>query len=111
MRVAKRLDLFRGHQTEMNMKLTKMREEGRDVINLGLGDPDVIPPQHLLDTMCEAVSNPNHHHYPSFYSNRPLKGDCRMVPAAVSGECRSEYRSHPPPRFQRRVVYHPPLLT
>ena len=74
MRVAKRLDLFKGYLgTEMNMKLTKMREEGRDVINLGLGDPDVIPPKHLLDTMCEAVSNPNHHHYPSFYSNRPLK--------------------------------------
>jgi LL-diaminopimelate aminotransferase len=74
MRVAKRLDLFKGYLgTEMNMKLTKMREEGRDVINLGLGDPDVIPPRHLLDTMCAAVSNPDHHHYPSFYSNRPLK--------------------------------------
>ncbi len=74
MQVAKRLDLFKGYLgTEMNQKLTKMREEGRDVINLGLGDPDVIPPQHLLDTMCKAVSDPNHHHYPSFYSNRPLK--------------------------------------
>ncbi len=74
MQVAKRLDLFKGYLgTEMNMKLTKMREEGRDVINLGLGDPDVVPPQHLLDEMCKAVSNPNHHHYPSFYSNRPLK--------------------------------------
>jgi LL-diaminopimelate aminotransferase len=74
MRVAKRLDLFKGYLgTEMNIKLTQMREEGRDVINLGLGDPDVIPPQHLLDTICEAVSNPNHHHYPSFYSNRPFK--------------------------------------
>jgi len=43
--VAKRLDLFKGYLgTEMNMRLTKMREEGRDVINLGLGDPDVTPP-------------------------------------------------------------------
>ena len=74
MRVANRLDLFKGYLgTEMNIRLTKMREEGRDVINLGLGDPDVIPPEHLLDTLRDAVCNPNHHHYPSFYSNRPLK--------------------------------------
>ncbi|MBU1209320.1 MAG: aminotransferase class I/II-fold pyridoxal phosphate-dependent enzyme [Proteobacteria bacterium] len=74
MEVAKRLDLFSGYLgTEMNMRLTKMREEGRDVINLGLGDPDVTPPQHLLDALRDAVGHPNHHHYPSFYSNKPLK--------------------------------------
>lgn len=74
MQLAKRLDLFKGYLgTEMNMRLTKMREEGRDVINLGLGDPDVTPPQHLLDALRDAVGHPNHHHYPSFYSNQPLK--------------------------------------
>jgi len=31
----------------MNAKLIQMRLEGRDVINLGLGDPDVTPPAHL----------------------------------------------------------------
>jgi len=72
--LARRLDLFKGYLgTEMNMRLTKMREEGRDVINLGLGDPDVTPPPHLLDALREAVSHPGHHHYPSFYSNLPLK--------------------------------------
>jgi LL-diaminopimelate aminotransferase len=74
MQLAKRLDLFKGYLgTEMNIRLTKMREEGRDVINLGLGDPDVTPPQHLLEALRDAVSNPDHHHYPSFYSNRSLK--------------------------------------
>jgi LL-diaminopimelate aminotransferase len=74
MRVANRLDTFKGYLgTEMNIRLTKMREEGRDVINLGLGDPDVVPPGHLMDALRDAVCNPNHHHYPSFYSNRPLK--------------------------------------
>ena len=72
--MAKRLDLFKGYLgTEMNIRLTKMREEGRDVINLGLGDPDVTPPQHLLEALRDAVSNPDYHHYPSFYSNRSLK--------------------------------------
>ncbi len=74
MQLAKRLDLFKGYLgTEMNIRLTKMREEGRDVINLGLGDPDVTPPQHLLEALRDAVSNPDYHHYPSFYSNRSLK--------------------------------------
>ncbi|HSB68906.1 MAG TPA: aminotransferase class I/II-fold pyridoxal phosphate-dependent enzyme [Candidatus Methylomirabilis sp.] len=74
MHVAKRLDLFRGYLgSEMNARLTRMREEGRDVINLGLGDPDVTPPPHLLRALQEAVGNPGHHHYPSFYSNRPLR--------------------------------------
>lgn len=74
MRVAKRLDHFKAYLgTEMNVLLTKMRGEGRDVINLGLGDPDVTPPQHLLDALKNAVCDPDHHHYPSFYSNKPLK--------------------------------------
>jgi LL-diaminopimelate aminotransferase len=66
--------LFNGYLgTEMNARLTKMREEGRDVINLGLGDPDVTPPQHLLDSLKDAVCEPHHHHYPSFYSAKPMK--------------------------------------
>ena len=74
MNLAKRMDLFKGYLgTEMNMRLTKMKEEGRDVINLGLGDPDVTPPDHLLMALRDAVCEPDHHHYPSFYSNRPLK--------------------------------------
>jgi LL-diaminopimelate aminotransferase len=68
------MDLFKGYLgTEMNVRLTKMREEGRDVINLGLGDPDVKPPPHLLEALKHAVCDPDHHHYPSFYSNRPLR--------------------------------------
>ena len=71
---AKRLDSFNAYLgTEMNVILTKMRAEGKDVINLGLGDPDVTPPQHLLDVLGEAVSRPENHHYPSFYSLKPLK--------------------------------------
>lgn len=74
MQLARRLDQFKAYLgTEMNARLTRMREEGRDVINLGLGDPDVTPPVHLLDTLRDAVSAPEHHHYPSFYATRPLK--------------------------------------
>lgn len=74
MTTARRLELFRGYLgTEMNARLTAMRAAGKDIINLGLGDPDVTPPQHLLDALRDAVCCPDNHHYPSFYSNRPLK--------------------------------------
>lgn len=74
MNLAKRMDLFKAYfGTEMNTRLTRMREEGRDVINLGLGDPDMTPPDHLLMALRDAVCHPDHHHYPSFYSIRPLK--------------------------------------
>jgi LL-diaminopimelate aminotransferase len=74
MQLAQRLTDFKAYLgTEMNARLTRMRGEGRDVINLGLGDPDVTPPPHLRDCLADAVSAPDHHHYPSFYSNQPLK--------------------------------------
>jgi LL-diaminopimelate aminotransferase len=69
MQTAKRLDSFKayfGHA--MNQKLAAMKNEGRDVINLGLGDPDMAPPEYLLRTLASAVSDPGNHHYPSAYS-------------------------------------------
>jgi len=72
--IAKRMESFEGYLgTEMNIRLTRMKEAGRDVINLGLGDPDVIPPLHLLETLRDASFHPENHHYPSFYSIKPLK--------------------------------------
>jgi LL-diaminopimelate aminotransferase len=59
--------------TSMNLILTRMREEGKDVINLGLGDPDVIPPEDQTQALSAAVSKKDNHHYPSFYSPLPLK--------------------------------------
>ena len=61
--------------TAMNLILTRMRDEGKDVINLGLGDPDVIPPEHLRRSLAEACESIENHHYPSFYSPLPLKED------------------------------------
>ena len=56
----------------MHQKLTLMKAEGRDVINLGLGDPDVVPAGHQLKALVDAVSDPNNHHYPSAYTAKPF---------------------------------------
>jgi LL-diaminopimelate aminotransferase len=68
------MDTFEAYLgTAMNVILTKMKEEGKDVINLGLGDPDVIPPESQRKSLAEACMDPDSHHYPSFYSPLPLK--------------------------------------
>ena len=74
MQLAKRLDTFEAYLgTAMNVILTRMKAEGKDVINLGLGDPDVVPPAHMRESLADACAQPDSHHYPSFYSPLPLK--------------------------------------
>ena len=74
MKLANRLNDFEAYLgTAMNLILTKMKNEGKDVINLGLGDPDVIPPEHMRKSLSDACYDPENHHYPSFYSPMPLK--------------------------------------
>ncbi len=38
---------------------------GVDIINLGIGDPDLPTPEPILQRMREAVTDPRHHQYPS----------------------------------------------
>jgi LL-diaminopimelate aminotransferase len=72
-RTADKLNNFKAYLGPvMHQKITLMKSEGRDVINLGLGDPDVIPAEHQLKALIEAVSNPNNHHYPSAYPIKPF---------------------------------------
>jgi aspartate/methionine/tyrosine aminotransferase len=59
MKLAERLNDFEAYLgTAMNVILTKMKDEGKDVINLGLGDPDVIPPEHMRQSLADACFDP-----------------------------------------------------
>ena len=74
MQLAKRIEPLKAVLVmEMNARLARMKAEGRDIINLGVGDPDFNPPEELLQTMKDAVGRSDYHHYPSFYPNQPLK--------------------------------------
>jgi LL-diaminopimelate aminotransferase len=39
---------------------------GVDVIDLGVGDPDLPTPQHIVEALCTAARDPETHHYPSY---------------------------------------------
>jgi LL-diaminopimelate aminotransferase len=39
---------------------------GVDIINLGIGDPDLPTPAPIIDSLAQAAKNPRHHQYPSY---------------------------------------------
>jgi alanine-synthesizing transaminase len=39
------------------------RRKGKDIIDLGMGNPDLPTPQHIVDKAIEAVQNPKNHRY------------------------------------------------
>jgi len=43
---------------------TKLRRAGEDIVDLGMGNPDLPTPQHIVDKLCEAAQNPKNHRYP-----------------------------------------------
>jgi len=47
------------------MKAAK-RAQGVDVIDLGVGDPDLPTPDHIVESLVEAVRDPATHHYPDY---------------------------------------------
>ncbi|MFM9842076.1 MAG: LL-diaminopimelate aminotransferase [Dongiaceae bacterium] len=50
---------------EVNAMKAAARSRGEDVIDLGMGNPDAAPPQHVIDKLAEALKNPRVHGYSS----------------------------------------------
>ena len=48
---------------EVNGMRAAARAAGRDIIDLGMGNPDLPPPQHVIDKLCEVAMKPDAHGY------------------------------------------------
>jgi alanine-synthesizing transaminase len=48
---------------EVNDMRAAARAAGRDIIDLGMGNPDLPPPAHVIDKLCEVAQKPNAHGY------------------------------------------------
>lgn len=46
-------------------KIAAAKEKGTDIINLGIGDPDLPTPQHIIDRMATSIYDGANHQYPS----------------------------------------------
>lgn len=54
-------------------KVNKRIDEGRDIINLGQGNPDLPTPEHIVKALQEAASDPATHKYSPFRGLQELK--------------------------------------
>ncbi len=50
----------------IDRKKNEMRQKGMDLIDLGIGDPDLPTPRPILQRLQRAAENPRHHRYPSY---------------------------------------------
>lgn len=48
---------------EVNGLRAAARAAGKDIIDLGMGNPDQPPPQHVIDKLCEVARKPDAHGY------------------------------------------------
>ena len=48
---------------EVNAMRAAARAAGEDIIDLGMGNPDLPPPQHVIDKLCEVAQKPDAHGY------------------------------------------------
>ncbi len=85
MRIAKRIEALPPYLfAELDRKIAAKRAEGVDVISLGVGDPDMPTPDHVIAAMREALEDPSTHRYPSYYGSPGFR-------AAVAGWYRRRY--------------------
>ena len=81
----------------------KKRAEGVDVIDLGVGDPDLATPPHIVNALIEAAKNPDNHHYPNYLgmaAYRQAVAGFRIQPLRV--ELRARARRQQPRRANEK---------
>jgi len=57
----------------MAKRLAELRAQGIEIINFGMGDPDVPTPDYLIDTLCDAVREPKNSRYPDYFGKPALR--------------------------------------
>src|SRR3954462_2802223 len=104
MRPSKRLDRLPPYLfARLEQKIAEKKEQGVDVISLGIGDPHTARPQLVVDAQRDAVQESGTHRYPSnrgrpelrdaaasFYERRfgvELDAAREIIPALGAKEC------------------------
>lgn len=61
---------------QIDAKRDALEAQGIDVISLGIGDPDLPTPDHIVDAMAEAVRDPKNHRYPDYAGSDAYRAAC-----------------------------------
>jgi len=51
---------------EIDQKKEEVKKRGVDIIDLGVGDPDLPTPPHIVEALKKAAEDPQNHRYPSY---------------------------------------------
>jgi LL-diaminopimelate aminotransferase len=51
---------------EIDRKVAEKRDEGVDIVDFGIGDPDLPTPSHIVDILCLEASKVENQRYPSY---------------------------------------------
>ncbi len=72
--VADRLNKVQEYYFSQKLEqIQKMKAQGIDVINLGIGSPDLVPPPLALQETIQAIQDPSKHSYASYRSSLELR--------------------------------------
>lgn len=61
---------------QIDAKRDALKAQGVDVISLGIGDPDMPTPEHIVDAMAEAIRKPENHQYPDYAGSKAYRVAC-----------------------------------
>src|SRR2546430_13464478 len=74
MQVARRLEQIGAYLfADLDRKQAELTAKGVDVINLGIGDPDLPTPPHIIDALMEGATDPRSHRYPPYPGTQEFK--------------------------------------
>jgi LL-diaminopimelate aminotransferase len=58
---------------KIDEKKRNLERQGVDIIDLGVGDPDLPTPSKIIEAMIGAVQDPTTHHYPAYSGSGDFK--------------------------------------
>jgi len=60
---------------EIDRLKNEVKARGVDVVDLGVGDPDLPTPDHIIERLAQEARNPAHHRYPSYVGMREFRAE------------------------------------
>src|SRR2546430_13095920 len=95
MQVARRLEQIGAYLfADLDRKQAELTAKGVDVINLGIGDPDLPTPPHIIDALMEGATDPRSHRYPPYPGTQEFK-------EAAARWCQRRFGVTPKPGTER----------
>lgn len=71
---AKRIDRIREYYFSLKLReIEELKKGGDPIINLGIGNPDLPPPEETIDELHNSSRNPANHGYQSYQGILPLR--------------------------------------